>query len=408
VAAVKVLVVNNLFPPHTMGGAERSVDVLVSGLIEHGIDVGVLTLRPPGASEGERRGTMTVTRAGLRNLYWPFDEVARPALSRLAWHAMDSYNPLMSSAVRAALLAESPDLVHTNNLAGFSVAAWRVARELGVPVLHTIRDYYLLCLRSTRQKNDRSCTRQCMDCVLASVPRRRAGRAVTSVIGNSRYVLDAHLDAGHFADAPYRDVIYNAYRPERAPQARAEKRPGGVLRIGYLGRLHPTKGIEVLIDAFTRVHAGAARLAIGGKGSAEYVAALKNRAQGAPIEFLGYVEAGQFLAQLDLLVVPSVWDEPLPRAVYEAFAHGVAVVASRRGGTPEIVDDGVNGLLFDPWVDRLAALLQRCIAEPELLRRLSEGARASASRFLPERTVERYVDAYRRTIEHGADARRGC
>jgi glycosyltransferase involved in cell wall biosynthesis len=176
----------------------------------------------------------------------------------------------MRREVHAALAADRPDLLHTNNLAGFSVSAWLAADELGIPIVHTIRDYYLSCVRSTRQKNEANCATTCAECTIAAVPRRSASGVVSSVIGNSRFVLDMHASLGQFRNARLREVIYNAYAPEFEGGERVGN-DGGVLRVGYLGRLHPTKGVEVLIDAVAACTQLRMRVSIAGTGNSTYV-----------------------------------------------------------------------------------------------------------------------------------------
>jgi glycosyltransferase involved in cell wall biosynthesis len=219
------------------------------------------------------------------------------------------------------------------------------------------------------------------------------------VVGNSRYVLDIHTNAGYFERATHREVIYSAYESaaELVPPECRET-DADILRLGYLGRLHPTKGVEVLIDALALCSHERIRLSVAGTGNAGYVETLRRRATGLPVDFVGYVDPGEFLGAIDLLVVPSVWDEPLPRAVYEAYGHGVGVLASRRGGTPEIVGDELSGLLFDPVPDLLAALLRRCANEPELVTRLGKGGYEAAAGFRPSLTAARYLAAYERTV----------
>jgi GT2 family glycosyltransferase len=82
----------------------------------------------------------------------------------------------------------------------------------------------------------------------------------------------------------------------------------------------------------------------------------------------------QALAEIDVLVVPSIWPENSPLVIQEAFLAGVPVVGSRIGGIPEAVTDGVNGLLFNPGdASDLASKLARLIDEPSLLETLRAG-----------------------------------
>ena len=67
------------------------------------------------------------------------------------------------------------------------------------------------------------------------------------------------------------------------------------------------------------------------------------------IRFLGRVDdPGRVLAEIDALVVPSVWEEPLSRTIFEAYGAGVPVIVSNRGGNPEAVDVGATGFVVDP------------------------------------------------------------
>ena len=66
------------------------------------------------------------------------------------WHLLDLYNPWMGRVVGRILDAERPDLVHTHNIVGFSGAVWQAAKRRGLPLVHTIHDYSLLCANSGR------------------------------------------------------------------------------------------------------------------------------------------------------------------------------------------------------------------------------------------------------------------
>jgi glycosyltransferase involved in cell wall biosynthesis len=136
------------------------------------------------------------------------------------------------------------------------------------------------------------------------------------------------------------------------------------VRLLFAGALIPTKGPHLLLEAFARLPAGAATLALAGPRvpldlDPDYTGRLQARVAGLPGARLlppfppGGAQA--FLAQGDVLVVPSLWEENSPLVVREARAAGLRVVASRRGGIPEIAP---AARFFDPEVPgSLAAAL---------------------------------------------------
>lgn len=83
------------------------------------------------------------------------------------WHALDIFNPFFKSVIINIIDKEKPDIIHTNNLAGFSVMPWVIAKNLGIPVVHTLRDYYLMCIKSTMYNHEKNCdNHQCVVCFI--------------------------------------------------------------------------------------------------------------------------------------------------------------------------------------------------------------------------------------------------
>lgn len=390
---MKVTLINNLYPPNIVGGAELSTAILASALTRQGLAVSVITLANQRRASQDRVDGITVYRRPLRNLYWPFEGTA-PAFLKPAWHGLDIVNRAAMKDVAEIIALERPDIVHTANLAGFSVAAWQAAERAGVPVIHTIRDYYLLCPRSTMFKHARNCEGTCAECRLFTGPRKRNSRIPTGVVGVSRFALRRHLDLGYFGAARVKRVIFNAF-PDASEPAPSKARSDGVVRFGYLGRLHPSKGLDLLLASLKTMPAEGWRLIIAGTGSEAYLQELGPSLDSPRVDYLGWMDPAAFFSRIDVLAVPSLWHEPLPRTVIEAYGYGIPVIASQRGGIPEIVEAGTTGWLFDPdEAGGLARALGKVIQCQATLPRMRQACLDKAQEFRPETIAKQYIGAY--------------
>jgi glycosyltransferase involved in cell wall biosynthesis len=175
-------------------------------------------------------------------------------------------------------------------------------------------------------------------------------------------------------------ITVSDYGFERQPPiSRNARRPQ--VTIGFVGTMAWHKGAPVLVEAAGRLR-GAFEVVIAGDPNVgpEYHAGLKRAAAGLPVRFEGAFdrsEVSRIYAQLDVLVVPSLWPENSPLVIHEAFMHGVAVVGARMGGIPGLVHEGVNGFTYEAFSpDALALVLQRFLDDPELAERMASRAPA--------------------------------
>jgi glycosyltransferase involved in cell wall biosynthesis len=188
-------------------------------------------------------------------------------------------------------------------------------------------------------------------------------------------------------------------------QAQRQDKPSSSLRIAFLGRLHPTKGVHLLIEALARVPEAALHLDIygvaQGEGAKSYSDRLSNLASGdARIAFREPVPSGEVVAllrQYDLLAVPSQWLETGPLVVLEAFAAGTPVIGSNLGGIAELVEHGVNGILVDAaspglWADAL----RRVTENNGLIAALRSGIRAPRTMKV---TAAELMAVYRQVLQ---------
>lgn len=389
---MKVLLVNTFYAPVRFGGVERMVQSLAEHLLPLGHDVAVVTIAMDGRAGSRTVQGVRVHDVPLRNVYQLLPLDKRRAALKPLWHAIDSANPRMARLFADVLADEAPDVVHTHNLTGFSTLVWRTAAARRIPVVHTLHDYYLLCLRSTMYHGGRPRVGQHLPCAPFSRVRLRPARTVSAVVGVSRSVLDAHDRARAFSRAASRSVIANpaVVRGDGRPRV-----PGAGLRIGYLGRLEPIKGVHVLLQAVRRLPPGPWSLSVAGRGSPVYTAELRRLAAELPIAFSGEVDVPDFLGETDVLVVPSLAPETFGMVVVEAFSCGVPVVVSDRGGLPELVDEGRTGFVVPAGrAESLQATLERLIAAPGIVTGMQHACHAAAERFAPARIARQYSELY--------------
>lgn len=392
---MKILYINSFYAPDEIGGAEKSVRFLAETLQQQGHTTAVLTLgRQP---ERSALNGVALYKVPASNLYFPADAVNQPGWKKMLWHSIDSFNPLTIGHVGAVLDEILPDVVHTNNLSGLSVSVWGTIQRRGIPIVHTLRDYYLLCPNTAMFKNGKPCQTRCGSCQALSAPRAAAAKHVDVVVGNSQFILNKHLAYGLFSNSEQR-VIYNAYNP----QSDEDCRPVDKIQLGFIGRLAPSKGLELLIDGLRAAKLNRpVELLVAGEGSPDYVATLEQRAEGLPVTFIGKVRPEAFYSRVHWTVVPSVWDEPLARVLFESFAHGVPVLGTDTGGTPELIRDGHNGYLFSATS---AATLARRLESIEIMpvsdyQSLSTQARQDSLAFRPASVASSYLETYQVAID---------
>jgi glycosyltransferase involved in cell wall biosynthesis len=183
------------------------------------------------------------------------------------------------------------------------------------------------------------------------------------------------------------------WRPEaRGPWRIAEGFGAEEVLIASVGRLEPQKNPLALIEAFARVPVG--RLVMAGEGS--LVGAARQRAErlgvAGRVRFLGVrADVAELLSACDIFALASDW-EGCPLAAMEAMAAGLPVVATAVGGVPELVVDGVTGILAPRGdVQALAGALESLAGNPRLRCEMGQAARERSRRFEASAMVEAYA-----------------
>lgn len=206
--------------------------------------------------------------------------------------------------------------------------------------------------------------------------------------------------------AAHTKVVYNGIDLDKFPW-QERRSPPLPLRLLYAGRLSPDKGVHTAVEGFARfrnIHPEhPACLTVLGEGPSFYRDRLGRLAEGLgstdAVRFRGAVprhQMPQVLADHDVLVFPSVWQEPLARMVQEAMACGLVVIGTTTGGTEELLVEGETGLTFEAEdAAGLARQMARLVEQPDLFGRLARAARkAVEERF----TLGRMIDELESTF----------
>jgi glycosyltransferase involved in cell wall biosynthesis len=417
---MKIIQIPFCFYPDSVGGTEVYVDALSRHLQEQGVNV--LIAAPGSESQSYFHNKLPVRRfavsgavANLRELYDEGDKLAAREFSSI-------------------LDEEKPDLVHLHAFtSGASLRLVRAAKQRQIPVVFTYHTPTVSCQRGTLMRGGTQVCDGKLDlhtCARCTLQGLGLNPISANLLGSLPVIVGRSLERMNLSGGvwtalqmteliSYRHAAFNALMSEAdlvvavsnwvkdvlvrnqvspakitvirqglchtqfaLTKDRGEETLKTPLKIAFLGRLDPTKGVDILIKALQLDPQLPVQLDIygvsqGGAGDA-YQQELQNLAQKDPrIRFKYPVPAEKvvkILAEYDLLAVPSQWLETGPMVVLEAFAAGIPVIGSNLGGIAERVEHEVNGLLVKPnSVKAWYGELQRLSQDRDLLMRLRAG-----------------------------------
>ncbi len=342
-------------------------------------------------------------------------EVFRPpeaSLSRAPYN-----DEKMEAVFREILITHKPDIIHIQHLLYHSLRYPAIALEMNIPSIYTLHDYWLTCPRWGQRirKDLQIChsvdLQQCARCIqedntlkipnltslflflkniLKKKPVSREGiEFLQQRNAHSRAMInDVRL---FISPSPFlqRDLIQFGIPAEKIilsdcgvslkQHVQRTKQRRNRLRFGFIGTISEHKGVHILVEAFNSISEERAELHLYGDLSwfPDYSRRLQKAARSPSILFKGAIPNDQVaatLATIDVLVVPSIWFENSPITIHEAFLAGVPVITSNLGGMADLVDDRVNGLLFEVNNgNSLSTAIQELIQSRELLEQLRRG-----------------------------------
>lgn len=327
-----------------------------------------------------------------------------------------------------------PDIVHIQHLLYLSARIVYEVKRRNIPIIFTLHDYWLICPQGQLLKSDMNvcdggkANLECIDCVLHHLTIKRHifnayyflkkyipadmfqlikniylrnckscllinDRAIKLIdervvyikdicskvdrfISPSKFLCDKFIDFG----IPQDKIAFLTYGFNLNNFRDFQKTVSDRLRFGFIGNILPAKGVHILIESFNKVEKDGVELRIYGRQASykgllgNYLNRIKKQVKNKNIRFMGGFDnkdIAKIFAEIDILVVPSIWYENSPLVIQEAFATKTPVIASKIGGIPELIDDGINGILFTPDnPDDLYRKINLIIESPSLRKKI--------------------------------------
>ncbi len=403
---MKILLVNKFL--FRSGGSEACLFDGARLLKERGHRVAYLSMQHPRNTPGDDPAYLVS--------HVDFNSVA--GVRRAAAAGRVLYSREARALMKHVIRVERPDIALLHNIYHqLSPSILSPLRKAGIPALMTLHDYKMVCPVYTLFSGGRPCER-CRNgaywwCVakrcskgslsaslLAAVEMLLhhrvldSYRSIAGFLSPSRFLMDKLHEMGF--SKPLHHVPNFIDARDLAP------RPGGDEGLFvYFGRLTPEKGLRTLIAAMAGVPGTCHIIGDGPLGEElRGMAAEMGLSNVLFFPHLPFSELACRVRRATAVVLPSEWYENSPRSVLEAFALGKAVIGSRIGGIPELVQDGVTGFTFAPGaVDGLRRALLSSLAQQARVAEMGRNARRLVEmEFGPDAYYERLMALFQQAL----------
>lgn len=448
---MKIVYVVHEFPPDDIGGTGVVVLQVAKNMLAEGHEVWVLAPQQWDDDNLPSVGFFDekVEGVSVRRLIFNPSLSPNPIL-------YEYYNPILSIYAKHFLREICPDIIHIYHLLYLSSSIIDAAKELRIPVILTLVDFWFFCPNWNRLKPDGSLCgedsswKDCIYCLkeennfydristafdetimkfcvqeeilknkfknglvnnrqvfslflaaAARVPFLKSQlEKVDEILCPSAFLGKVYLNKGYFQNG----FTVLSHGIICAPMLSSRKGQISNIAFGYFGGGSKHKGAHVLLEAFRQIRASNVNLKLYGNfPDTEYVKELDPVVNSDEridlMENFGRTQLTKVLAGIDILVMPSICYEAYGLSILEAFANKVPVIATDIGGIPEIVHDGHNGLLFKRGdVLDLKQKMERVINEPGLIQKFRENIPRVKS---IKEECDELLDIYKKLLRQG-------
>lgn len=404
---LKILVVSNYYPPFFIGGYELGCKDIVEALKFRGHEVKVLTstyqVDHPQA-DGEVYRWLQLAQWWTPNFLRDLAAVLKRETSN-------------QRAFRQLCRDFGPDIVYMWNPVGISLSVVSVSQRLGLPVCYFVSDHWLEEWQKdpgygmwAKQKAGfsrpflwKGMLRLLHGVNLSTPP---LPPSLHNVQFASECLKRNALATGRAVSKA--EVIHWGVDPERFQMA---DKPNQSKRLLFVGQVSPHKGVHTAVEALHLLvqggHESATLTIVGDRGLSDFKIELRQMVSSFELEkhvrFIGQVSRDQvprIYQEHDILIFPSVWEEPFSITVLEAMSSGLAVVGTATGGSGEIFEDGVNALVFEKEnAQACAACIARLFSDEQFFQQVRRRARFTIEqKYRLEQMVDTIEDSLQEVV----------
>lgn len=378
---MKICLINNLYKPQGIGGAEKAVENIAKALVDLGHEVVVVAVGVGTFQQVNDNGYKIIY---LENkfAYHRLDGVKQTFFKKLLWHSQNIFSSAQAQQINKLFSDWQPQIVWTHNLSGLGWQVVNLIKKYKIIHWHELHDFQLIDPQGSYFRSN-----QIIFFLLQpfyfiyGLLAKIIFNKVDLVVGPSKFIVNFFVSRGFFKTAriqvqanPLGDNFYQRVSLINVSQP---------LKCLYIGQVEKHKGLDLLIEVFNDLQAYDIVLTVVGDGNYLPMAQVKNKNN--KVRFLGYKDSNQVKTEIlasHLVLLPSICIENSPTVIAEAICLGRPVLASNVGGVPEMVTDNLNGWLlragdFRAWLDKLKNISD----QPEQLLKLQSGLEVTAKKY---------------------------
>lgn len=347
---MNILILNSWYYPNLKGGAEHSVKLLAENLAKRNYNVAVFSIDSVSTHYIKKefinnvtvyRGTgnkYNIRKAYEKNIFF----------TKIKNKILEIYNPSIKEELDFVYKDFNPDIIHCNCIAGISLYALDFFDKKKVPIVYTVRDYFLDSPKNIIQNiHSQNILYQQILKIYRFFSRKKTEK-VSAFTAPSNFILKYMLSNKYFSKANITQTIVNCvdFNTEEIKKQIIKKNSHSQKSLMYAGSIVNVKGIIPMLHAFMNTKNNNAFYICGDGPLSDWVKECEQKDN--RIHFLGKLnieELEEIYKKSDIIIVPSLWDEPFGRVVIEGAKYGLAVLGSNNGGIPEIIQNLHCGII---------------------------------------------------------------